>query len=175
MFTNSSVAIIMAFGIIFGSGSAEISREEINDMSKKNVTVASTMANSKNTDEVEGVCYATETIGVEDYPYFISAQEACKIALTYSDRVFKEQVEEVYNKIHTAATDGRFTIRIYSDEISNSDSLDLKKMESVLKERGYHVSISRNNKPYENDEWVLIIDWSECYEEVYSGFAKEDN
>lgn len=165
MFTNSSVAIVMAFGIILGSGSAEISREEISNMGKKNVTVASTMANSKNTDEVEGVCYATKIIDVEASPDSISAQAACKIALEHSDRVFKEQMEEVYNKIYTAAIDGGFAVRIYSDEIYDSEILDLEKMESVLKDRGYRVTLSRNNKPYESNEWVLVIDWNDCYKE----------
>ncbi len=164
MFTNSSVAIVMAFGIILGSGSAEISREEICNMGKKNVTVASTMANSKNTDEVEGVCYASESIDVEAIPDSISAQAACKIALEHSDRVFKEQMEEIYNKIYTAAVDGRFTIRIYSDELSeNCVSSDIKKVIKALENRGYDVTMA--SSPTELDEWILVIDWSDCYKE----------
>lgn len=165
MFTNSSIAIVMAFGMILGSGSAEILREEISDMSKKNVTVASTMANSKNTDEVEGVCCATKIIDVEASPDSISAQAACKIALSHSDRVFREQMSEVYNKIYIAASEGRFSIRIYSDEISNSEIPDLDRIVKTLESRGYQVITSNNTKPYENDEWVLLIDWSDCYKE----------
>jgi len=164
MFTNSSVAIVMAFGIILGSGSAEISREEISNMGKKNVTVASTMANSKNTDEVEGICYATKIIDVEASPDSISAQAACKIALEHSDRIFKEQMEEIYNKIYTAAVDGRFTIRIYSDELSeNCVSSDIKKVIKALESRGYDVTMG--SSPTELDEWVLVIDWNDCYKE----------
>lgn len=164
MFINSSIAIVMAFGIIIGSGSAEISREEINDMSKKNVTVASTMANSKNTDEVEGVCYATKILDVEASPDSISAQAACKIALEHSDRVFKEQMEEIYNKIYTAAVDGRFTIRIYSDELPiECVSSDIKKVIKTLEDRGYDVTMA--SSPTELDEWILVIDWSDCYKE----------
>lgn len=166
MFTNSSIAIIMAFGIILGSGSAEISREEISDMSKKNVTVVSTIANSKNTDEVEGVCYASKIVDTEASPDSISAPSACKIALEHSDRVFKEQMEEIYNKIYTAAVDGRFAIRIYSDEISSSETPDLDRIVKTLEDRGYQVIMSNNSKPYENDEWVIVIDWEGYYKDA---------
>ena len=173
MSTSSSFTIIMttigiAFGMILGSGFAEISREEISDMSKKNVAVEYTMAKSKNMDEVEGVCYASSdtinTMDVENYPYSISAQAACKIARGYSDRVFKEQMKEIYNKIYTAASDGYFDMRVYSDEISvKCVSSDTKKIIETLESRGYDVTMTSIAGGFY--EWVLIIDWSDCYKE----------
>ena len=118
----------------------------------------------------------------------ISAQAACKIALKHSDRLLEEQVKEIYNKIYTTASDGYFTIQVYSDEISvKCMSSDIKKILAAIQHdietlegRGYKVTIHMNptSKGYGVavdeiidktdtllDEWVLIIDWSDCYKE----------